>query len=172
LIDHEDILTNDEHVLFLFPGTPTTKESHMSTFIVVHPIKGEPVELSNRLLHEHIKTDSLLWLNRLINNSVWSCPTVITGVHSKQRTFQVRSLYDFKELDVQFDFAIDESSCFSRQTMRLADNSDIIAYLERQQGYLHSVASYTSHAHDSEGKAAATFADGVVKLGFQAKETY
>jgi len=143
----------------------------MSTFTVAHPVHGKPVELKNRLLPEHIKVGRLLWFDGLLTVSSWSCPAVITKVHPEHRTFQVRSLDDFKELEDQFDFAVDESSCFTRQTMRLVDNSDVIAYLKRQQGHLNSVVSCTGQAHDSAKAAAATFADAVAELGLHAKAT-
>jgi len=143
----------------------------MSTFTVAHPVHGKPVELKNRLLPEHIKVGRLLWFDGLMTISSWSCPAVITKVHTEHRTFQVRSLDDFKVLDSQYNFAVDENSCFSRQTMRLVDNSDVIAYFQRQQGHLNSVVSSTGHLHDTAKAAAATFADDVAKLGLQAKAT-
>jgi len=141
----------------------------MSTFTVNHPVNGKPVELKNRLLPEHIRVGRLLWFDGLMTINCWSCPAIITKVHTEHRIFQVRSLDDFTELNQEYSFAVDEHSCFSRQTMRLIDVADAVAYLGRQQSHLNREVISTGQAHDSAKEAATIFADAVAKLSLDAK---
>ena len=139
----------------------------MSTFTVRDPYSGDPVELKNRLLPEHIKKKVFFWYDGITSMSSWSCPAVITQVNRQKKKFRICSLDDFREQGQEYSFEIYDGSPFSRQTMRLVDESVVIDYIQKRHKQLIEEAEIAKKRSDSAKKDAADFTVSARELGLE-----
>ena len=97
-----------------------------------NPIDGKPEVIEKPLCSEHIDVGRLLWYHGFTSCFEWNCPAVITWVDKEARCFRVRSLDDMTEQKQGYTFDYSSGQPYSRLTMRLATQDEVIAWLKEE----------------------------------------
>lgn len=105
----------------------------MGAITIADEISGKPVIIENPLLPEHVRLNQLLWYYGYTSMGGWDCPAVIVKVNRKKQLFRVRSLDDMRDQDQWYSFDAGKDSSSSRETMRLATQKEVKAYLEARK---------------------------------------